>query len=353
MDFFKFFLFLLLLFINFPFHLQSEEKEINYIKLITEGRNLKEEEVKALENQLEKEPSNLEIRSKLLAYYFSKSLKDKSVREKYQKNIIFLIKNFPKEEIFQHSEAHLNHILDKEAYIEAKNLWLENLKKYPEDIKIITNAAAFFTLSDKDISKELYIKAKKIEPENMEWPYKLGHLYSLEMIGKGKDEKKILAKKTIEEFEIALKLSKNEEDKFYILTNILKFIFETEDYAKAKGYAISTLEMAEKFKDNWNYGNAYFYGNILLGRISLREGNLEKAKEYLILAGNTPASPQLSSFGPSMILAKELLEKGEKDVVIEYLKLCSKFWKLGKEKLDKWLKEIEKGLIPDFEKQLR
>ncbi len=97
MDFFKFFLFLLLLFINFPFHLQSEEKEINYIKLITEGRNLKEEEVKALENQLEKEPSNLEIRSKILAYYFSKSLKDKSVREKYQKNIIFLIKNLPKE----------------------------------------------------------------------------------------------------------------------------------------------------------------------------------------------------------------------------------------------------------------
>ncbi len=173
------------------------------------------------------------------------------------------------------------------------------------------------------------------------------------MIGKERDEKKILAKKTIEEFEIALKLSKNDEDKFYILTNILEFIFETEDYEKAKGYAISTLELAEKFKDNWNYGNGYFYGNILLGRISLEEGNLEKAKEYLILAGNTPGSPKLNSFGPNMILAKELSQKRERNVIIEYLKLCGKFWKLGKEKLDKWLKEIEKGLIPDFEKHLR
>jgi hypothetical protein len=48
-------------------------------------------------------------------------------------------------------------------------------------------------------------------------------------------------------------------------------------------------------------------------------GDIEEAKKQLLLAGKTPSSPQLNSFGPNMILAKELLDKGEKDTVLHYL----------------------------------
>lgn len=41
-------------------------------------------------------------------------------------------------------------------------------------------------------------------------------------------------------------------------------------------------------------------------------------------------SPQLKSFGPSMGLAKELVRDGEKEAVIEYLKLCAQFWESGR-----------------------
>jgi len=49
-----------------------------------------------------------------------------------------------------------------------------------------------------------------------------------------------------------------------------------------------------------------------------------------------------------MSLASELLEKGQRDVVIEYLQLCANFWQEGKELLTEWISAIKKGETPDF-----
>jgi hypothetical protein len=47
-------------------------------------------------------------------------------------------------------------------------------------------------------------------------------------------------------------------------------------------------------------------------------------------------------------LAKDLLEKGERDAVIQYLELCRKFWKMDNGRLDQWIKEIKAGKVPQF-----
>jgi len=49
-----------------------------------------------------------------------------------------------------------------------------------------------------------------------------------------------------------------------------------------------------------------------------------------------------------MTLAKELLQKGEKDVFLKYLELCSKFWKMRKDRLHKWSVVVKDGKIPDL-----
>ena len=50
-----------------------------------------------------------------------------------------------------------------------------------------------------------------------------------------------------------------------------------------------------------------------------------------------------------MTLAKELLEKGEREVVLEYFDLCAKFWELERDKkLKKWKSQVEAGKTPDF-----
>jgi len=49
-----------------------------------------------------------------------------------------------------------------------------------------------------------------------------------------------------------------------------------------------------------------------------------------------------------MVLARDLLLKGEKDVVLNYFNLCLKFWKSGKKQIDKWTAVVKDGEIPDF-----
>jgi hypothetical protein len=49
-----------------------------------------------------------------------------------------------------------------------------------------------------------------------------------------------------------------------------------------------------------------------------------------------------------MTLAKDLLEKGERDAVLEYFMLCRKFWKMDHGKLDQWIQEVMDGKNPDF-----
>ena len=75
-----------------------------------------------------------------------------------------------------------------------------------------------------------------------------------------------------------------------------------------------------------------------------------EAKKCLLESGRTLGSPQLNSFGPTMVLAKELLEQGERDAVLEYLHLCPKFWKseTAESRLDQWSQAIKEGMVPDF-----
>ena len=121
---------------------------------------------------------------------------------------------------------------------------------------------------------------------------------------------------------------------------------KTED---ARRYAKDLLIIAAKNRgDLNNYGDAIHDGNLILGHIDLKEGRTEDAKGYLIESGKTPGSPALNSFGPNMGLARDLLEKGERDVVLQYFDLCRKFWELGHPQLDYWSKVVKADRIPDF-----
>jgi hypothetical protein len=131
--------------------------------------------------------------------------------------------------------------------------------------------------------------------------------------------------------------------------------FQEEKFQEAKNLALEYLDLARSYQINWNFGNAIHHASLTLGRIALQEGKIEEAKIYLLKAGGTSGSPQLNSFGPNMILAHELLEKGEDKVVLEYIDLCKRFWMkkfwtkiLYGFKVKKWKKVIQRGDIPNF-----
>ena len=120
------------------------------------------------------------------------------------------------------------------------------------------------------------------------------------------------------------------------------------DLARAEASARELLEMASTRSRDWNYGNALHHAHLVLGRVALGRGDVAGARRHLLQAGRTPGSPQLNSFGPSMALARELLRKGARKPVLEYLELCGSFWEPGKEKLARWKGAVASGAVPDF-----
>ena len=76
----------------------------------------------------------------------------------------------------------------------------------------------------------------------------------------------------------------------------------------------------------WMEGNLLHNANQVRGRVALRRGDVSRAREYLAAAGDTPGSPQLNSFGPQFMLARELLQRDEPDAVLAYLSAVRRFW---------------------------
>ncbi|MBU2528365.1 RNA polymerase subunit sigma-24 [bacterium] len=305
--------------------------------------NISEKKANKLEEQLLSNPGDLNVREKLLKYYFRHS-KSESSRKKKQEHVRWLINNHPESEIAGHPYAELNPILDKSAYSDAKQLWLKQVESNKSNVKILMNAVNFFTLFDKDLCIKILKDVQRITPNDDEAYRKLGHIYSLEIRSShGKSRKKI-AKQALDEYEKAMKLTDNNFKRSFVLTEVAKVAFESGEYDKAELFALELLSN----KHNWDLGEAVHHGNLILGRIELKRGEVEKAKEYLINAGKTKGSASLNSFGPNMALAKELLDKGEQEVVLEYFKLCSKFWYDRRGKLKEWSKEIKSGKLPDF-----
>lgn len=142
--------------------------------------------------------------------------------------------------------------------------------------------------------------------------------------------------------------AKSEYERFYALNDAAKESFVVGKTNDAQKYAEELLSILPKYKNNWNYGNAVQNSNLVLGRIAVANGQIDKAKKLLLEAGRSPGSPQMNTFGPNMSLANDLLKQGEKDVVLKYFELCRKFWESHDGKLDEWTSTVKNGSIPDF-----
>ncbi len=214
--------------------------------------------------------------------------------------------------------------------------WLACIDSAPRDVYVLEQAADFVALLDPALAQDLYERARAIEPGNPSWTLKLARLHS----------RKNEAKLALAEAERALAMGASD-------TSLAQMAFDAGDMVKARAYAGQLISTAAAIGDGWNVGNLIHKGNLVLGRIALREGRIGDALIFLERSGQVQGSPQLNSFGPNMSLAKDLLEAGETRAVIAYFEQCRAFWKMGGSQLDRWAADVREGRIPNFGANLR
>ncbi len=340
------------------------------------GRKLAAEDAKRIEAQIVGSPHELALRILVLGYYFLGQRESDSARTAQHNHIFWLIEHAPESDTAGTPDASIFNRDDPQAYVEAKKLWLDQVGSHPRNTNILGNAAQFFVLNDFKQSEELLKQARALEPDNPEWPERLGQLYSL-CSGLDEAAQRASAASALREFQAAERLQsradpqppaggdpemieKAKVTKLLMLIDKLpklaKSAFDAGEFEHRRNYAAELLEKAvstevpEFFR---NDGNALHHGNLILGRVALRSGDVEQAKRRLVAAAKVSGSPQLDSFGPNMSLALELLEQGERDVVLEYFKRCGSFWKMGTDRLQEWTSQVQQGVIPDFGPNLR
>jgi tetratricopeptide (TPR) repeat protein len=228
---------------------------------------------------------------------------------------------------------------DPRFYEEHKTQWLARVEARPQDVDVLEGAAGFFMVRDRAIAQELLERARAIEPENPRWPQQLAQLHELNASRGDPYE----ARQALAELERAHALT--DPEKRISVTGLAEAALAADDIPKARDYAQRLLQQAPT---SWNYGDAVHKGNLVLGRIAVREGRIVEAVAHLRASGVTPGSPVLGSFGPNMSLAKELLERGERDAVLAYFEQCRAFWKMGGPQLDAWTEDVKAGRVPRF-----
>lgn len=322
---------------------------VDTTSLALKGGELSEQEAQQLEEKLKADPENPSARIQLLGYYSRRRFDSDDACKARQEHILWIIQHHPDSEIAGLPYTDLDPMLDGKSYYKAKELWLQQVKKHGKNTKVIANAANFFLIPSKDIAEELLKQGQSLEPDNPDWPERLGFLYMLQgRYGWSPQAAKEMMQKALEQYEKAASLTDDPRDRASLLSDLAETAFGAGKLEKAENYALELLEKAGTKEGPWSYGNAIHYGNIILGRIANRRGDVEQAGDRLLKAGATIGSPNLNSFGPDFTLASELLEKGEKETVIEYLKLCKNFWK--EDILDRWIEMIEADIEPDFER---
>ena len=185
-----------------------------------------------------------------------------------------------------------------------------------------------------------------IEEDPSEGPAedRMRHL-SMTLFGPFPEERCVVERRTPEE---QLALADSAEARFDLLGTVAKRRFEAGDFEAARRTIAELQALLPSFSDHWNYPAAVATVQIVLGRLALQEGDLVAAKQQLVEAGRSQGSPTMSSFGPNMSLAHDLLVAGERQTVLDYFEACRGFWNMGEDRLDIWAMYVNAGRIPDF-----
>ena len=96
------------------------------------------------------------------------------------------------------------------------------------------------------------------------------------------------------------------------------------------------------------YGNAIYTANLIFSRAALEKNDLTTAKKHLFEAVSAPSSQTVEQIGLDTSVVGILLQRGERDTVLEYFKRGRHLWPLGGGQITRWENFVRAGRMPNF-----
>ena len=339
------------------------------LKESLDEKPLTAKEVKQLEASLRSRPDDFQARVKLARYYSDVNEKDTPTRiAKRLAQRLWFVRMHPEVNdsvIFGWTTPYT--AADSNEYRSLRAEWVKQVAANKTNAAIRLNAVEFVGDQEPDLAKDLLKEGEALDEDNYKFPLGIALRLKEELDAKNSsaDEQRRTGETIIAEGEKALSLIKRErsserdDDRFELLKVLSTVAADLNAMQKARALA---QELILDFGPNSTaagHASAVHIGNITLGRAELAAGNVEKAKEFLLIS--IRAALRLSSDDIEDLdtkLAASLFAKGEKQAVVEYLKLClgrQKFktypdaYKKISDAINGWIVAIEKGGDPGFD----
>ncbi len=305
----------------------------DYLK---QGRNLTPAEAAELENALMQSNHDVKARLQLIGFYRGKGEEESVLR---MRHVIWMIDHYPADEIWrQDLYMHPGNFSGSKLFDSAKEHWNEQLVKFPNNADVFGNAGLFQVESDFDAGTRLLLYAVQIDTDDYSgsyWPQRLCHFFfdrALETTGDAKSELASDALRIGETF-----LRRLGTEGMLWRTGIRLFGLEacalcamwTNDDLKIQKYVIELRALLA----SWDFTPRS--SQLILGLLSLREGEIEKAAEYL-LSSESPGIDTLE-----LELANKLIEAGQTKAVLDYLLSCQQ--NDASSDLNSWILCLESG----------
>lgn len=324
----------------------------------------------ALEASLQKNPDDKNAHRDLLFYYAGYHTKDTPLRIRSRvRHYIWFVEHFPEStELQLIGTPGLDNTASSPEYKAVWPAWLAAVAKDKLNSTVRLNAYKFANHFNTDDGEQLLAEGMRLDPENYQFPFTLSERYSKKFDPAKPEpdaERSARVKKELEYGRVALDLLKKERSserdrvRMNLLQDLAKAAFDADELESAKKLATELILDFGQNDYSSNYDSAAHIGNIVLGRVALKENNVAKAGEYLLIAIKAPLRKE-DSWLPDIDtdLARDLLKAGQKDVVLEYLKLCEGLSNLRREKdlfadtikaLKRWQDQIKAGQAPSWD----
>jgi len=313
-----------------------QPESVRAILLLYSGKSLSKPKAEELEATLRKNPEKIDERLVLIGYYTANG-KTALDRMHLRNHVLWMVGNHPEHP--STAEPSLRDLPgDVEGNAQILALWTEHLESRGDDVDVLRNAEKFFFGKDPAEADRLIHRLSEKEPSNREWSNELAKLYRMFGIpGVQIDDP---AERASEAYKRVLALTRLPAARDTLAGDMAEAAFKVGDFTGAAEFAKIHLQGKDR--------TAPQRANTILGRVALRSGDVVSAKRYLLDSSAPEAGKDVSLSGPTMILAKELLEQGETDAVLQYLENCLSLWPRGENALQIWMADIRHGKMPNF-----
>jgi len=137
--------------------------------LLFRSRGLKAAQIDTLRRLSENMPHQVPARIILIGYYFAKSREQRAggiAADEWLECVLWLARHSPWVDTLRGPFGKIAALEYPIEFATLKSIWKSHINTTPSEARILTNAAAFFSIDDPRLSRELLRRATALDPND-------------------------------------------------------------------------------------------------------------------------------------------------------------------------------------------